>query len=242
MGADWRYHRRIQVNTIAAVPTRYAGVQFRSRLEARWAVFFDLIDWRWEYEPLDLDGYIPDFIISFESRPLLVEVKPATHREDLTEAMRTIETRAIEWLSPDRNPWPGLDARFAHLNSEEFDHDAWNRWCTRTRDALVVGANWQCGILDDSCAEEAIGAVSDFGYSGRAWSDAQIRSCAGHGWTLTSCSGLWSCFRERPTGDTRGPVCGQPGRDSGVMDSTLRTYWREAGNRVQWWRAPGGTR
>lgn len=27
-----------------AIPTRYNGVQFCSRLEARWAAFFDLVD------------------------------------------------------------------------------------------------------------------------------------------------------------------------------------------------------
>jgi hypothetical protein len=63
------------MNTHAAIPTRYAGVQFRSRLEARWAAFFDLVGWCWEYEPIELDGYIPDFILKF-SIPLLVEVKP----------------------------------------------------------------------------------------------------------------------------------------------------------------------
>lgn len=46
-----------------AIPTVYAGVRFRSRLEARWSVFFDLVGWTWHYEPIDLAGYIPDFII-----------------------------------------------------------------------------------------------------------------------------------------------------------------------------------
>ena len=59
------------------IPTVYEGVQFRSRLEARWAAFFDGIGWSWEYEPIDLDGYIPDFVLPFRYAPLLVEVKPA---------------------------------------------------------------------------------------------------------------------------------------------------------------------
>jgi hypothetical protein len=33
------------------IVTEYAGARFRSRLEARWAAFFDLCGWRWEYEP-----------------------------------------------------------------------------------------------------------------------------------------------------------------------------------------------
>jgi hypothetical protein len=64
---------------IPAIPTQYAGVNFRSRLEARWASFFDLCGWKWEYEPLDLNGWIPDFILLGNPRPVLVEVKPYLH-------------------------------------------------------------------------------------------------------------------------------------------------------------------
>lgn len=52
--------------TIKAIETTYKGVTFRSRLEARWAVFFDALEIEWEYEKegfaLD-DGtnYLPDF-------------------------------------------------------------------------------------------------------------------------------------------------------------------------------------
>ncbi len=34
-----------------AIETHYAGCRFRSRLEARWAVFFDAIGIEWQYEP-----------------------------------------------------------------------------------------------------------------------------------------------------------------------------------------------
>lgn len=69
---------------IKAHPTKYKGVQFRSRLEARWAVFFDLVGWKWEYEPIDLPGWSPDFRVEFKcshsecngSHSLLVEIKP----------------------------------------------------------------------------------------------------------------------------------------------------------------------
>lgn len=60
-----------------AIPTKYKGIQFRSRLEARWACFFDLIQWDWEYEPVDLDGWIPDFVIGPDCVDrIFVEVKP----------------------------------------------------------------------------------------------------------------------------------------------------------------------
>lgn len=53
---------------IKPIETEYKGYKFRSRLEARWAVFFDACGVKWEYEPegFDLgDGlyYLPDFLL-----------------------------------------------------------------------------------------------------------------------------------------------------------------------------------
>jgi hypothetical protein len=51
-----------------AIPTIYSGYKFRSRLEARWACFFDALDVAYEYEPegyaLDGINYLPDFRIT----------------------------------------------------------------------------------------------------------------------------------------------------------------------------------
>lgn len=68
----------------ASRPTFYNGVQFRSRLDAHWACFFDLVNWRWAYEPFDLIGWTPTFRVEFPcshsecsgSHVLLVEVQP----------------------------------------------------------------------------------------------------------------------------------------------------------------------
>lgn len=69
----------------AGIPTTGVdGTRFRSRLEARWAHLFDAIGWQWEYEPFDLDGYVPDFLIMGET-PLVVEVKPAASVNELQE-------------------------------------------------------------------------------------------------------------------------------------------------------------
>jgi hypothetical protein len=51
--------------TIKAHPTKYNGVQYRSRLEARWAAFFNLAGWKHEYEPIDLPGWSPDFRVEW---------------------------------------------------------------------------------------------------------------------------------------------------------------------------------
>lgn len=62
---------------IAAIPTMYGGRQYRSRLEAKWAAFFDLMKWRSEYEPYELGRWSPDFVMADEAgSPVLVEVKP----------------------------------------------------------------------------------------------------------------------------------------------------------------------
>lgn len=78
------------IYTIKNHETLYNNIKFRSRLEARWAAFFDLCEWEWEYEPIDLKGWTPDFRVSFpcghsecpDKHVLLVEVKPYYNIED----------------------------------------------------------------------------------------------------------------------------------------------------------------
>ncbi len=72
------------------VETKYADIIFRSRLEARWAAWFDRVKWPWEYEPIDLEGYIPDFILMVKN-PVLVEVKPVLTFEELYQYTAKIE-------------------------------------------------------------------------------------------------------------------------------------------------------
>ena len=69
---------------IRAIDTEYKGYRFRSRLEARWAMFFDEIGVNWQYEAegfQDENGtrYLPDFKIERRSYgPTYVEIKPKT--------------------------------------------------------------------------------------------------------------------------------------------------------------------
>jgi hypothetical protein len=73
--------------TFKAIPTKYKDIEFRSRLEAKWACMFDQLGWSWEYEPIDLNGYIPDFHIDFGRERFFVEIKPAMTTEDLWPAL-----------------------------------------------------------------------------------------------------------------------------------------------------------
>lgn len=62
-----------------SIPTRHAGILFRSRLEARWAVFFDHLSLKWEYETqgftVDGEPYLPDFLVFGALGNIWAEVK-----------------------------------------------------------------------------------------------------------------------------------------------------------------------
>jgi len=70
-----------------AIPTTYLGVNFRSKLEARYYIHFKNLGWKIDYEPEvpGLMGYQPDFVIYPDKerhkrfggdKPIYVEVKP----------------------------------------------------------------------------------------------------------------------------------------------------------------------
>jgi hypothetical protein len=69
------------------IQTTYAGCLFRSRLEARWAVFFDTLGIEWEYEAEGYETatgrYLPDFWLP-ELR-IWVEVKGKMSHADLVK-------------------------------------------------------------------------------------------------------------------------------------------------------------
>ena len=74
---------------LRAIPTLYSGCEFRSRLEARWAKFFNelAIEWRYEYEGWEGfilapfgERYLPDFYLP--ELGYWIEVKGAEPDED----------------------------------------------------------------------------------------------------------------------------------------------------------------
>lgn len=73
--------------SIKPIETAYKGYRFRSRLEARWAVFFDAVglDWEYEKEGFDIDGswYLPDFYIP--KRKYWIEIKGEPRNEDIVK-------------------------------------------------------------------------------------------------------------------------------------------------------------
>jgi len=71
--------------TIKPIETVYDGHRFRSRLEARWAVFFKHAGIEYEYEPqgydMGIEKYLPDFYVS--QWKTYLEIKPRWSSNDL---------------------------------------------------------------------------------------------------------------------------------------------------------------
>ncbi|MFH1691514.1 MAG: hypothetical protein ABIC68_02950 [Candidatus Omnitrophota bacterium] len=62
-----------------AIETAYKNYKFRSRLEARWAVFFDSLGVKFEYEKEGFKlgkYYLPDFFLPEIRKGVWIEVKP----------------------------------------------------------------------------------------------------------------------------------------------------------------------
>lgn len=87
------------MDEIKAIETEYNGVMFRSRLEARWALFFDLlsIEWMYEYEGYETsagwyvpDFWLPDVYMRSQAKGCFVEIKPDNYEPDTHPALEYI--------------------------------------------------------------------------------------------------------------------------------------------------------
>lgn len=100
-------------SSIPAIETKYAGCRFRSRLEARWAVFFDTLGIQWEYEPQGYENYygqryLPDFYLPElhawntdrdpGARGIFVEVKGSD--QQASEDYRALLANMVDYSGP----------------------------------------------------------------------------------------------------------------------------------------------
>lgn len=89
-----------------AIETFYAGYKFRSRLEAKYAVFFTALLIGWEYEP---EGYVlssgvcylPDFYLPTFNGGMWVEVKPREFTQEERDKCYLLcrESKKSVWLA-----------------------------------------------------------------------------------------------------------------------------------------------
>lgn len=120
---------------IKPIETLYKGYRFRSRLEARWAVFFDALGVKWEYEPEGFElpsgkRYLPDFKVECygtrgdcydESQfPLYIEVKGVMTKEDAEKIKEFSGLKEID---------------------EYFENGYWANECPRIKNAVLIVGN-----------------------------------------------------------------------------------------------------
>lgn len=93
---------------LQAIETIYQGYRFRSRLEARWAVFFDAlgVPYQYEVEGFDLDGtwYLPDFWLP--KHRAWVEIKPPSGHYYRDEYFRLAMRSHAPLINICGDPWP----------------------------------------------------------------------------------------------------------------------------------------
>ena len=127
-----------------AIPTKYHGVEFRSRLEARYALMFDMLDIKWEYEPEGFDlpkkeWYLPDFYLpevylrSSKKVGVYFEVKPS---KDKAEEKRNIfeqfdQPLVVAMGTPTLNVWG--DEWLNEWWKERWDNFMFFKYCKKCK-------------------------------------------------------------------------------------------------------------
>lgn len=116
---------------IKPIETYYNGYRFRSRLEARWAVFFDAMGIKYEYEPEGFvmsDGttYLPDFYLPeskqyFEVKGVMTDTDLHKIEQFIKESERCVIIGYADFHFITCNYWgddPGPNAEKFELSNE----------------------------------------------------------------------------------------------------------------------------
>lgn len=111
-----------------AIETIYKNITFRSRLEARWAVFFDGIGIEWVYEDEGFDlgngiWYLPDFWLPTFNGGMFAEVKPKAFTDfEMDKAARLVDQSNSQMLlcvgMPDFKIMPFLSKEYCQQHEK----------------------------------------------------------------------------------------------------------------------------
>lgn len=126
-----------------AIETTYAGCRFRSRLEARWAVFFDHFGLTWQYEPEGFElaerrRYLPDFYLP--ALDVWVEVKGSDDRMDMRRLVAACCPDGLAHRSSDTSR---LGDRLIVLGDVPRPPYAHHHWLLRFWKGDVIGVAFQ---------------------------------------------------------------------------------------------------
>jgi hypothetical protein len=172
----------MEMSEVQPLETFYRGYRFRSRLEARWAMFFDRVGWPWVYEPQPVlvngEPYLPDFRVTVQGTEITHEVKASQAFYEI----RPVKVYLAGKMKP-QHEWRGraavTDGGFRAVH--ELDSpDAWVKACRRvtmgTAQFIMMGpfpisddhrgahADWAChmaeGINSDGVGRDPIFAAA----------------------------------------------------------------------------------
>lgn len=181
MGGGKRWRKRLSI--LKSKHTQYNGYKFRSRTEARWAVFFDVlgVEYLYEHEDFEVKGrrYLPDFFLpDLMPGGCFAEVK---HRFSGFERQLCVDLCEVYSVPvillvdhPSINPTPVLI--FEHGEVVEYKgviHGAYRKsiWFEPAAyDATVLGQNY----LD--AVEAAREARFEFGETPRVYRNGILRA------------------------------------------------------------------
>lgn len=195
------------------IPTLYKSIRFRSRIEAKHAAFFDLLGWPWEYEPIDLAGYIPDFILTFPKQ-ILVEVKATLEFKDLRDHTAKIEAS-------------GWDKESLIVGGRLFRSEA-------SAENIFEGSTY-LGLMSErvnfETDPEILKILPDgFVRAKRSyWDGARMLGCEDGGFSFHHDYCHWGCRR-----GCEGYQCWRHNGSEIELRTVLDRLWAEAGNEVQW--------
>jgi hypothetical protein len=205
----------VTLSTRSGIPTTYRETNFRSRLEARWAAFFDLVGWHWTYEPFDAGGYAPDFLVHGKGS-LLLEVGPCVDYVDYVEKSTKAAARA-EALGRDL-----LVVGVSPLAPSDGLND-WSRMAPHNPVAGYLG-EYHPTIRLDYPGDGSDSEPAGFGWNTGLW--GRCYDCLALGVVHVELS-----FHLRPCGHHQSGSYGE------LVDGLfLEDLWAQAGNAVQWQR------
>lgn len=182
--SDARVLRPVAVGySTNGIPTVYRGVRFRSRLEARYATFFDLVEWPWRYEPIDLNGYIPDFILHFDAGDVLAEIKPSdvtrVTRDKICDSGWTGEAVVMtSYWADECGPHPSPGAFAEAVRDVPGETHAWGAarlaTCISCGKVTIVSEDysWRCRVCGEDGGNGHLGAAD---MASAAWLSAANR-------------------------------------------------------------------
>lgn len=168
------------MSTVKAIDTLYNGLYFRSRLEAKWAVFFDVAGMQYRYEPEGYDlgehgYYLPDFFLpnvvlrrgqGNDIPGMFIEVKPG-YSDENNEKYRALSAGTghpvilvcgLPFIEDVRYPY-GVSADEGGIY--EISHDCWDCDMVFQGDVGRYSVEYSEGNYDQGIGDWLIRAVAE---------------------------------------------------------------------------------